>query len=437
MKPKYHISPISGFLNDPNGLAQFHGIYHVFYQWLPDVVPQGSKRWRHCVSDDLIHWTDEGSVLEPDEWYEKNGCYSGSGIVAGDKYYLFYTGNVRDAEGGRETYQCTAVSEDGKTFVKKGPVVYLPDTYTPHFRDPKVWRKEGRWWMLVGAQEKGKKGNVALFVSDDLQKWDWIGSMLNPVLDWGYMCECPDLLEVQGPEFLIVSRQKEDGCRGMSFAGKMDYHNGKFTVTDNVGKLLDEGFDFYAPQSFIDESGRCLLMGWLGSGEIDYQMSQPAVKEGWLHSLTIPREVFARDGTLCQRPAKELASLRQNGQSTVCDGNTMINRGTASMEILAEDLNGETLSLDFGTAVSICWDNRQHILSVRRAKWDAPGYDEKHLPLAGLEKLQIFLDQSTTEIFINDGEKVLTMKAYFSENVEIKVFSESKITVNTWVLEVS
>lgn len=69
---------------------------------------------------DLVHWTDEGSTLQPKEWYEKNGCYSGSGIATEDDILLFYTGNVRDAEGGRETYQCVAVSDDGKSFRKKG-----------------------------------------------------------------------------------------------------------------------------------------------------------------------------------------------------------------------------------------------------------------------------------------------------------------------------
>lgn len=64
MRPNYHISPKHGFLNDPNGLAQFQGKYHVFYQWLPDVVPQGNKIWRHCVSEDLIHWSDQGCGLE-------------------------------------------------------------------------------------------------------------------------------------------------------------------------------------------------------------------------------------------------------------------------------------------------------------------------------------------------------------------------------------
>ena len=53
---------------------------------------------------------------------------------------------VRDAEGGRETYQCVAVSDDGKSF-RKGPLIYLPDGYTAHFRDPKYGRKmtDGGW----------------------------------------------------------------------------------------------------------------------------------------------------------------------------------------------------------------------------------------------------------------------------------------------------
>ena len=202
MRPRYHISPEHGFLNDPNGLTQFRGKYHVFYQWLPDVVPQGNKQWRHCISDDLVHWTDEGSTLQPKEWYEKNGCYSGSGIATEDAYFLFYTGNVRDAEGGRETYQCVAVSDDGKSFRKKGPLIYLPDGYTAHFRDPKVWKKNDRWWMVVGAQTKELKGNVAIFESNDLKKWDYRGNLLDTSMDWGYMCECPDVMDIE-QQFLV------------------------------------------------------------------------------------------------------------------------------------------------------------------------------------------------------------------------------------------
>lgn len=156
MRPNYHISPKHGFLNDPNGLAQFQGKYHVFYQWLPDVVPQGNKIWRHCVSEDLIHWSDQGCGLKPEEWYEKNGCYSGSGITEGDSYYLFYTGNVRDSEGGRETYQCLASSSDGVNFHKEGPVVYLPEGYTPHFFQRSKSMEE-EWPLVDGCRSTDKR----------------------------------------------------------------------------------------------------------------------------------------------------------------------------------------------------------------------------------------------------------------------------------------
>ena len=237
MRPRYHISPEHGFLNDPNGLTQFRGKYHVFYQWLPDVVPQGNKQWRHCISDDLVHWTDEGSTLQPKEWYEKNGCYSGSGIATEDAYFLFYTGNVRDAEGGRETYQCVAVSDDGKSFRKKGPLIYLPDGYTAHFRDPKVWKKNDRWWMVVGAQTKELKGNVAIFESNDLKKWDYRGNLLDTSMDWGYMCECPDVMDIE-QQFLVVSCQKETGCKGIVFSGRMDYAEAKFQLQDEGLSLI-------------------------------------------------------------------------------------------------------------------------------------------------------------------------------------------------------
>lgn len=434
MKPKYHISPPYGFLNDPNGLAQFHGTYHVFYQWLPAVVPRGKKQWRHCTSSDLIHWRDEGSVLTPAEWYEKDGCYSGSGMAAGNRYYLFYTGNVRDEEGGRESYQCAAVSEDGSTFVKQGPVVLRPGIYTPHFRDPKVWEKDGRWWMLVGAQtQDGLKGNAALFQSGDLQNWSHMGSVFDPAMDLGYMCECPDLIETQGQEFLLVNRQAEDGCRGLVFAGKLDYESGRFAV-EGSGRLLDDGMDFYAPQSFVDESGRRLLFGWLGSGDEAYQLSQPAAKEGWLHSLTIPRELFAYNGQLCQRPARELKNLRRDELRTPCTGQAIINRN-ASLELSAKTLGGQTISFDFGSVLKLHYSPEEQTLQVQRKKWNAGGYDEKTITLAALEDLQVFLDQSTAELFLNNGQRVITLKAYFGADMEIRICSERNITITTWKLE--
>ena len=423
MRPRYHISPEHGFLNDPNGLTQFRGKYHVFYQWLPDVVPQGNKQWRHCISDDLVHWTDEGSTLQPKEWYEKNGCYSGSGIATEDAYFWLYTGNVRDAEGGRETYQCVAVSDDGKSFRKKGPLIYLPDGYTAHFRDPKVWKKNDRWWMVVGAQTKELKGNVAIFESNDLKKWDYRGNLLDTSMDWGYMCECPDVMDIE-QQFLVVSCQKETGCKGIVFSGRMDYAEAKFQLQDE-GNLLDEGLDFYAPQSFADESGRCILIGWLGAGELEYQMSQPTVEEGWLHALTIPRELFIQNGKLHQRPVKEFERIRRHERVIEAEGYTFIDQETWSVELLAEQLSSQKISFNFGNVLKIYFDNNN--LLIQRKHWNMKGYDEVQVEISELENIQVFLDQSTAEIFVNNGEKVFTFKAFFTDEKGIEIESEQTI----------
>ena len=40
---RFHLMPPVGWLNDPNGLCQADGIYHVFFQYAP-FVPEGGKK---------------------------------------------------------------------------------------------------------------------------------------------------------------------------------------------------------------------------------------------------------------------------------------------------------------------------------------------------------------------------------------------------------
>ncbi|MGX8895034.1 glycoside hydrolase family 32 protein, partial [Enterobacter cloacae] len=63
--------------------------------------------------------------------------------------------------------QCVAVSEDGIHFEKKGIILPPPQGYM-HFRDPKVWFQEGKWWMVVGARDEKDQGQVLLFSNDTL-----------------------------------------------------------------------------------------------------------------------------------------------------------------------------------------------------------------------------------------------------------------------------
>lgn len=442
IKPKYHITPKYGFLNDPNGLVQFKGVYHAFYQYLEKVTPQGKKSWAHYTSKDLVHWQDEGIALRPDRWFDKDGCYSGNAIVFNEKIYLFYTGNVRDEDGGRETYQCLATSEDGKTFVKHGPIVYLPEGYTSHFRDPKVWRdeEESLWYMIIGAQTSEKKGNVALFYSEDLLHWNYKGKLLPETMNWGYMCECPDIIHFDDNYILIVSKQEKiiengiekDSCNAVWMSGEFLKGDGKFIPNSDECKL-DEGFDFYAPQSFIDEKNRTLYMAWMGGGEYDYQMSQPAVKDGWLHSFTYPREFVYKDNILYQKPVKELQSLRDKEINRIIESEKVdFKLESLCTEIkftLEEQKDVKCIILG---SLKLEYNAFKKILNIKRLNWLTNRFDEKNINIdEDLKTVNLFIDNSSVDIFLNEGKKVISIRSYFKED-SIQINAKGKLQLKLW-----
>lgn len=450
IKPKFHVVPKSGFLNDPNGLVQFKGVYHAFFQWLEEVTPQGSKCWAHCTSTDLIHWENKGIALKPDKWYDKNGCYSGNAIVFNEKIYLFYTGNVRTENGDRQTYQCLATSEDGITFIKHGPVVHLPEGYTTHFRDPKVWKdeKENLWYMIVGAQTSELKGNVALFWSNDLFNWNYKGRLLPETMNWGYMCECPDLIRFENKYILVVSRQEKvvengiekDNCNAVWMSGNFLKDRGVFIPNSNE-RRLDEGFDFYAPQSFIDEKNRILYMAWLGGGDYDYQMSQPAIKEGWIHSFTYPRELIFKDNLLYQKPANELETLRDKEVKINVENRTIVFELSSLWNYSHEDLCQEIkINLeeenDFNCSIrgtlKLLYDSNKKIVKIKRFNWLKKKFDEKLIDIGNrLKTVNIFIDNSAVEIFINEGINAISIRDYSKED-NIKITSIGRLKLHIW-----
>ena len=105
-RPRYHITPPQGRLNDPNGVfvSPRTGRLHVFYQHDP-AFPFGKKRtgWGHVSAElDTLRWLHHPDALYPDVAYDLDGCYSGGAVVDGEQVYLFYTGNLKEptADGG-------------------------------------------------------------------------------------------------------------------------------------------------------------------------------------------------------------------------------------------------------------------------------------------------------------------------------------------------
>ena len=88
---RFHLMPPAGWLNDPNGLCQMNGVYHVFFQYSPFDPCGGEKFWGHYTSRNLTDWEYAGVPLAPDEQFDRSGVYSGSCLIKDGIMYLFYT----------------------------------------------------------------------------------------------------------------------------------------------------------------------------------------------------------------------------------------------------------------------------------------------------------------------------------------------------------
>ena len=62
----YHLMPETGWMNDPNGLCQFQGLYHIYYQYTPFEPTGEIKLWGHYTTRDFIHYKQEEPALFPD-----------------------------------------------------------------------------------------------------------------------------------------------------------------------------------------------------------------------------------------------------------------------------------------------------------------------------------------------------------------------------------
>lgn len=88
----FHLMPVTGWLNDPNGLCMFQGVFHAFFQYSPFDAQGGVKLWGHCTSENMVDWKQEGAALYPDSPFDCHGVYSGNVLVEDGRMYLYYTG---------------------------------------------------------------------------------------------------------------------------------------------------------------------------------------------------------------------------------------------------------------------------------------------------------------------------------------------------------
>ncbi|QDY85147.1 sucrose-6-phosphate hydrolase [Paenibacillus polymyxa] len=445
-RQSFHIQPPTGLLNDPNGFSYYQGEYHLFYQWFPLGTDHGMKYWYHLKSKDLATWNSAGIGITPGDYFDSHGAYSGSALEHEGKLYMMYTGNTRDENWIRHPYQCMAVMDKSGHITKwEHPVIdHVPEGYTDHFRDPKLWKDGDSFYCVIGAQRTNSTGCVVLYRSTDLHTWQFEGELRTGLESFGYMWECPDYFELNGAGVLVFSPQ---GLEPSGDENHNVYQSGYVigkpldaetrTLEHGAFHELDRGFDFYAPQTMIDPQGRRIMVAWMGLPDIEY----PTDPNGWAHCLTLPRELTLHEGKLLQRPIPELTTLRRNREDRVADTLSSESKtyegfkGTAYELICEVDLlDANEFGIEFRasetqkTVIKYSAVSRKLVLDrsqsgesvaaeygeVRQCAWD-----KDHL------KLHLFVDTSSVEIFVNDGEEVFTSRIFpHPESDEIRFFAD-------------
>lgn len=470
-RPIYHHTPAYGWMNDANGLVYKDGEYHLYFQYNPYGSKWGNMHWGHSVSKDLVHWTHEQPAIARDTM---GHIFSGSCVVdhnntAGfgkDAIIAFYTSHKGLPGNHQRQQQCIAYSLDnGRTYTKyEGNPVVTPFDGLENFRDPKVfwYAPQNKWVMIVSADK-----NMRFYESKDLKKWSYMS-------EWGAgygpqpnQFECPDFFEMavdgnaQHKKWVMIVNINPGfvygGSGTMYFVGQFDGHKFTCDTAPNDVKWLDWGKDHYATVTYSNTPGRIIAMPWMSN----WQYANLTPTQQFRSQNALPRELklyTADKGELLvsAAPVKETKALR----------NKATDLGSFEGEKQAKIDNEGAFELDFdlqaGTAdkcgveianakgekVSIYYDVKAQRFVMDRAESGITEFGNKVEPhqldnaqslkrykevtvnyhnafalgtwapvpvKADAHHVQIFVDKSSVELFVDGGRIAMTNLVFPNE----------------------
>ena len=470
-RPIYHHTPAYGWMNDANGLVYKDGEYHLYFQYNPYGSKWGNMHWGHSVSKDLVHWTHEQPAIARDTM---GHIFSGSCVVdhnnsAGfgkDAIIAFYTSHKGLPGNHQRQQQCIAYSLDnGRTYTKyEGNPVVTPFDGLENFRDPKVfwYAPQNKWVMIVSADK-----NMRFYESKDLKKWNYMS-------EWGAgfgpqpnQFECPDFFEMavdgnaQHKKWVMIVNINPGfvygGSGTMYFVGQFDGHKFTCDTAPNDVKWLDWGKDHYATVTYSNTPGRVIAMPWMSN----WQYANLTPTQQFRSQNALPRELklYTADNgeqLVSAAPVKETEALR----------NKATDLGSFEGEKQAKIDNEGAFELDFdlqaGTAdkcgveianakgekVSIYYDAKAQRFVMDRAKSGITEFGNKVEPhqldnaqslkrykevivnyhnafalgtwapvpvKADAHHVQIFVDKSSVELFVDGGRIAMTNLVFPNE----------------------
>ncbi|HFI0156452.1 TPA: glycoside hydrolase family 32 protein [Streptococcus suis] len=427
-KPQAHLTPETGWMNDPNGFIYFRGEYHLFYQFNPYESVWGPMHWGHAKSKDLVNWEQLPVALAPDKAYDKDGCFSGSAIVKDDVLWLMYTGHIVNEDGTVSQVQNMAFSTDGIHFekIEQNPVATaegLPEEVIANdFRDPKIFEKDGHYYSVVATKHKDNVGCIVLLSSPNLTDWKFESIFLKGEANQGFVWECPDYFEVDGQEYLIISPmryQKDENDfininSNIFVTGHVDWDK-KVFVADSF-KEIDHGHDFYAAQTTQGPEGERVMVAWTHTWGRKLVTNDLGHK--WYGQMTLPRILKKTENGLHQvLPTSVLGAFKDIEIGQVIQGPSKLSLKLEDSLELKLGSDQDYLQFGYDKESQEVYIDRSHLKIQQAGEEEWPTV--RRAVTVQATDLLVLVDSNCVEILVNDGQESLTSTFYIEGDYQV------------------
>ena len=308
MRPEFHFTAETGWINDPHGITYRDGEYHVFFQYVPGRAEWAPNcHWGHAKGPDLLTLHELPVAIAPGDG--DGGIWTGSLVTERGRTRIFYTSILEPDIGIGRIRVATPDDPDWISWTKGVVVVDAPaDLNLIAYRDPFLREDRDAWRMFVGAGDAAGTAMALSYRSSDLEAWEYEGIALarstaeTEDVWMGALWECPQIIDVDGHAVMISSVWDDDVLHYAGYAVGT-YAEGRFNAV-HWGRLT-YGDCYYAPSFYRDSEGRPCLSFWM-RGVAD-------VEDGWASAHSVPYVLSVVGGDLVARPHPDVERYRQEG----------------------------------------------------------------------------------------------------------------------------
>lgn len=434
LRPRFHGMPAAAWTNECHGMAYADGRYHLFFQKNADGPYMARLHWGHISSENLYDWREEKIAIAPGAPYDIKGCWSGCVFtdqkLTGGRPNIIYTA----VDYARASIAQAVPDDEGLlnwTKSSNNPIIAgRPEGLSDDFRDPYFFRNGDNAYIIVGSSKNGVGTTTLHRYDENSSSWSNTGDLFftgTTASQCGVFWEMPNITPMDNGRWLftVTPLGTSQGVRTLYWTGTIDNDGhfkpeSNFTVPKGVELISKEGFGLLSPTVF-NHDGRTIALGIVPdklSGEDNWNL-------GWAHCYSLPREWWLNEqGELQQKPVAELQGLRTSGGFAETDfeldgtmklepvsgraiellgvfelgaspvGFNIFKNGSGCGSITYTPSSGE-LTVDFSSLRRLVNDGGVYGGVYKAA---LPEFLRRGTEL----KLNVFVDHSIVDIFIND-----------------------------------